>query len=62
MQWIKTFYTDISSCVLNNGFTTDFFSVRRGVRQGDPLSLYYLIYWLLKCLFAKFKMIKVLKL
>ena len=38
MQWIKTFYTDISSCVLNNGFTTDLFSVRRGVRQGDPLS------------------------
>ena len=38
MQWIKTFYTDISSCVLNNGFTTDLFSVRRGVREGDPLS------------------------
>ena len=38
VQWIKTFYTDISSCVLNNGFTTDLFSLRRGVRQGDPLS------------------------
>ena len=38
MQWIKTFYTDISSCVLNNEFSTDLFSVRRGVRQGDPLS------------------------
>ena len=35
---IKTFYTDISSCVLSNGFTTDLFLVRRGVRQGDPLS------------------------
>ena len=38
LQWIKTFYTNISSCVLNNGFTTDLFLVRRGVRQGDPLS------------------------
>ena len=38
VQWIKTFYTDVSSCVLNNGFTTDLFPVRREVRQGDPLS------------------------
>ena len=43
VQWIKTFYTDISNCVLNNGFTTDLFSVRRGVRQGDPLSPLLLI-------------------
>ena len=38
LQWIRTFYTDLSSCVLNNGFATNFFSVSRGVRQGDPLS------------------------
>ena len=38
LQWIRTFYTNISSCVLNNGFATNFFSVSRGVRQGDPLS------------------------
>ena len=38
LQWIKTLYTNISSCVLNNGFTTDLFPVRCGVRQGDPLS------------------------
>ena len=37
IQWIKTFYTNISSCVLNNGFTTVLFQVSRGVRQGDPL-------------------------
>ena len=38
LQWIKTFYSNVSSCVLNNGFTTDLFQVRCGVRQGDPLS------------------------
>ena len=34
---------DISSCVINNGFTTLFFQVKRGVRQGDPLFPYLLI-------------------
>ena len=38
LQWIKTFYSNVSSCVLNNGFITDLFQVRCGVRQGDPLS------------------------
>ena len=38
LQWIRTFYRNLSSCVLNNGFTTDTFFVKRGIRQGDPLS------------------------
>ena len=38
LQWIKTFYSNVSSCVLNNGFTTDLFQVRCGIRQGYPLS------------------------
>ena len=37
-KWIKTFYTDISSCVINNGHASEFFNLQRGVRQGCPLS------------------------
>ena len=43
IQWIHTFYNNISSCVLNNGFSTAPFEVQRGVRQGDPLSSYLFI-------------------
>ena len=35
-NWIKIFY--ITSCVLNNGHNSTFFSLQRGVRQGCPLS------------------------
>ena len=37
-QWIRVFYSNISSCVLNNGFASEHFSLSRGVRQGCPLS------------------------
>ena len=37
-QWVTVLYNDISSCVLNNGFTTNHFILSRGVRQGCPLS------------------------
>ena len=38
MAWIKTFYKNVSSSVTNNGFLTPSFNLKRGVRQGDPLS------------------------
>ena len=37
-QWIKVFYTDISSYVFNNGYASKHFHLERGVRQGCPLS------------------------
>ena len=38
IQWVNTFYSNIQSCVINNGYATSFFELERGVRQGCPLS------------------------
>ena len=43
INWIKLCYSNIESCVLNNGWSTDFFKLERGVRQGCPLSTYLFI-------------------
>ena len=39
-RWINTFYKNIQSCVMNNGLSSEYFNLSRGVRQGDPLSPY----------------------
>ena len=38
IHWIEVLYQDVSSCVMNNGFSSPFFSIHRGVHQGCPLS------------------------
>ena len=42
-RWINTFYTNIESAILNNGYTTNWFKPSKGVRQGCPLSPFLFI-------------------
>ena len=38
ISFVQTLYTDIESCVTNNGFASPFFKLYRGIRQGCCLS------------------------
>ena len=38
VQWIKTFYNERTSFVMNNGFFTEQISMSRGIFQGCPIS------------------------
>ena len=37
-NWIEILYTDIESCVTNNGYQSAFFKLFVGIRQGCPLN------------------------
>ena len=38
IQWVKLFYIDIYSIIINNWFFSNSFNIEREVRQGCPLS------------------------
>ena len=38
LHWIKILYTDIKSCVTNNGYYSECFKLSRSIRQGCPIS------------------------
>ena len=42
-SWVNTFYSNIESTVINNGFRTNWFKPSKEVRQGCPLSPYLFI-------------------
>ena len=62
-RWIQTFYSNIQSSVLNNGFSTHYFARSRGVIQGCPLSpfLFVLAVELLACKIRQDKEIRGVK-
>ena len=37
--WVKMLLNDKESCVINDGKTTNYFMLRRGACQGDPVSV-----------------------
>ena len=43
IDWIKILLYKQESCVLNGGFTTKYFNLEKGARQGDPISAYLFI-------------------
>ena len=43
IHWIKVLLNNQQSCVINGGFTTPYFNLEKGARQGDPISAYLFI-------------------
>ena len=43
VRWVQVLHNNIESCVLNDGFSTGYFALKRGTRQGYPLAPYLFI-------------------
>ena len=44
IRFVRCCYKDIYSCINNNGFTTNWFKLGRGVRQGCPPLVYFIYF------------------
>ena len=55
ISWIKIMYKKMKSCILTNGYSSKYFDISRGIRQGDSLSalLYVIQAEPLACLIRK---------
>ena len=40
IYWIKVLLNNQQSCVINGGFTTPYFKLEKGAREGEPISAY----------------------
>ena len=49
IQWVKLFYNNAKSRITNNGYLSEQFQIKRGVRQGCPLSPSHVYLLLLYC-------------
>ena len=60
ISWIKCCYNDIYSCVMNNGFSSTWFRLFRGMRQGCALSclLFLVCVEVMACMIRENKDIK----
>lgn len=38
IQWTKILLQESEACVTNNGFSSEWFNIEKGVKQGDPIS------------------------
>ena len=43
IKWIKMLLQNQESCIVNGGTTTSYFKLKKGARQGDPISAYLFI-------------------
>ena len=43
IKWIKCFYNGVKRSVTNSGYMTEFFHIKRGLRQRCPLSAFLFI-------------------
>ena len=57
VKWIKILLKNQESCVINGGKTSRYFQLKRGTRQGDPISAYLFIL-VLEIVFALIKLNK----